>query len=155
MMRTPRFSGAIAMQIRAVALLVLIGLALPAPAPAQAPEDMTGTVLVTIKGILAPDEKTANDVGWGGISLGFTGDNVNTTRWLGVVHASTFGGDSFAAKTAVFKSHYTPSLFIVGPPGLVKQLLAIPNGSRVHLEGAIELGSRNMMLDLVRPLPGN
>lgn len=142
------------MRIRALALLLLAaGLVLPARAPGQA-SDLTGTTLVSIKGTFTPDEKTADDVGWGGISLGFTGDNVNTTRWLGVVHATAFGGDTFDAKTAVFKSHNTPSLRVVGPPNLVKQLLAIPNGSRVQLEGAVELGSRNFMLDLVRPLPG-
>ena len=137
---------------RRFSLLGLAVLLLPAIASAQAP-DLTGTTLVSMKGTLVADEKAANEVGWGGISLGFTGADVSKTRWLGVVHATAFGGDTFDAKTAVFQSHYNPSLIVVGPPALVKQLQAIPNGTRVQLEGAVELGSRNIMLDLVRKLP--
>ncbi len=148
-MRAP----AIVMRRHALSLLLVGGLLLPALVRAQGP-DFTGTILVTIKGTLAPDEKTANDVGWGAISLGFTGGNDSKTRWLGVVHATTFGGDSFDARTAVFQSHYNPSLIVAGPPALAKQLLAIPDGARVQLEGAVEMGSRNIMLDLVRQLPG-
>jgi hypothetical protein len=140
------------MRTRILCLLVLAGLVVPALSLAQAP-DFTGTVLVSIKGTLEPDEKTANDVGWGGISLGFTGGDVSKTRWLGVVHATTFAGDSFEAKTAVFNAHYNPTLIVAGPPKLVTQLLAIPDGARVKLQGAVELGSRNIMLDQVRQLP--
>jgi hypothetical protein len=145
-------TGALVMRIRATAVFLVVGLLLPAVAAAQAP-DFTGTTLVSMKGTLAPDEKTANDAGWGGISFGFTGDNAGTTRWFGVVHATAFGGDSFDAKTAVFKAHYNPTLYVAGPPELAKQLLALPDGTRVQLEGAVELGSRNIMLDLVKPLP--
>lgn len=152
-MRTPGQAGPMAMRIRPIPFFLLAGLLLPAVAVAQAP-DLTGTTLVSMKGTLAPDEKTADDVGWGGISLGFTGDNAGKTRWFGVVHATAFGGDTFDAKTAVFKAHYNPTLYVVGPPELVKQLLALPDGTRVQLEGAVELGSRNIMLDLVKPLPG-
>jgi hypothetical protein len=133
-------------------ILALAMLLLPAIARAQAP-DMTGTTLVSIKGTLVADEKTADDVGWGGISLGFTGSDASKTRWLGVVHATAFGGDSFDAKTAVFQAHYNPTLIVAGPPELAKQLQAMPNGTRVQLEGAVLLGSRNIMLDLVRKLP--
>jgi hypothetical protein len=134
--------------------LLFAGLLLPALAAAQGGPDMTGTAVVSIKGILAPDEKTADEAGWGGISLGFTGSDSSKTRWLGVVHATTFGGDSFDAKTAVFAAHYNPTLIVAGPPELAKKLLSIPDGARVHLEGAIPLGSRNILLDLVQQLPG-
>jgi len=145
-------TGEIVMRIGAFSLVLLAGLALSAAALAQAP-DLTGTTLVSMKGTLVADEKTANDEGWGGISFGFTGDNAGTTRWFGVVHATAFGGDTFDAKTAVFAAHYNPTLYVAGPPNLVKQLLALPNGTRVQLEGAVMLGSRNIMLDLVKPLP--
>jgi hypothetical protein len=134
-----------------MSFILLAGM-LPAVALAQAP-DLTGTTLVSMKGTLVADQKTADDVGWGGISFGFTGDAANKTRWFGVVHATAFGGDTFDAKTAVFGAHYNPTLYLVGPPELVKQVLALPDGTRVQLEGAVELGSRNMMLDLVRKLP--
>jgi hypothetical protein len=140
------------MRTRALAFLAFAGLTLPALALAQAP-DLTGTTLVTMKGTLAPDEKTANDVGWGGISFGFTGDAASKTRWFGVVHASVFGGDTFDAKSAVFRAHYNPTLIVAGPPALAQQLLALPDGTRVQIEGAVMLGSRNILLDLVKALP--
>ncbi len=140
------------MRTRALAFLALAGLLLPALALAQAP-DLTGTTLVTMKGTLVADQKTAQDVGWGGISFGFTGDAAAKTRWFGVVHASLFGGDTFDAKSAVFRAHYNPTLIVAGPPALAKQLLALPDGTRVQIEGAVELGSRNILLDLVKPLP--
>ena len=151
---TAMYAASIAMRTRVLFLLLVAGLLVPALVRAQVP-DLTGTALVTIKGILAPDEKTANDVGWGGISLGFTGSDASKTRWLGVVHANTFGGDSFEAKSAIFAAHYNPTLIVAGPPELAKQLLALPDGARVHLEGAIPLGSRNILLDVVRQLPGS
>jgi hypothetical protein len=153
-MRTPgqRHPGAIAMRTRAFTLLVLAGVLLPALALGQ-PPDLTGSVVISMRGTLAPDESTANNMGWGGISFGFTGDNAGKTRWFGVVHATTLGGNSFDAKSAVFRAHYNPTLIVAGPPALAKQLLALPDGTRVQLEGVVELGgSRNILLDLVKPL---
>src|SRR4030095_8813589 len=98
-MRTRGQAGPIAMRIRPIPFFLLAGLLLPAVAVAQAP-DLTGTTLVSMKGTLAPDEKTADDVGWGGISLGFTGDNAGKTRWFGVVHATAVGGGTLDTQTA-------------------------------------------------------
>jgi hypothetical protein len=134
-------------------LALFVALLLPVGARAQMGDDFTGVVGVKIKGTLAKDEAMANDVGWGAISLGFTGDNAGKIRWLGVVHASTFDGNSFVAKSAVFRAHITPTLTIAGPPELAKQLFNLPDGTRVHFEGAIERRSHTMLLDLVRPLP--
>jgi hypothetical protein len=134
-------------------LALLAALLLPVGAGAQMGSDFTGVVGVKIKGTLVKDEATANDVGWGGISLGFTGDNAGKIRWLGVVHATTFDGDTFAAKSAVFRAHMVPALTVAGPPDLAKQLFNMPDGSRVHIEGAVERRSHTILLDLVQPLP--
>jgi hypothetical protein len=134
-------------------LALLVALLLPIAARAQMGGDFTGVVGVKIKGTLVKDEATANDVGWGGISLGFTGDNAGKIRWLGVVHATTFDGNTFAAKSAVFRAHITPTLTVAGPPDLAKQLFNLPDGTRVHFEGAIERRSHTILLDVVQPLP--
>jgi hypothetical protein len=111
-----------------------------------------GTVVVSMEGTLVPDRRAADDVGWGGISFGFTGTDATTLRWFGVVHASLFGGNTFDAKSAVFRSHYVPSLRVVGPPKLARKLAALPNGTRVEVRGVIDLRSRNILLDLVHRL---
>jgi hypothetical protein len=49
-----------------------------------------------------------------------------------------FDGDGFAAKSAVFRAH------IAGPPDLPKKLFDLPEGTRVHVEGAIERRSHNL-----------
>lgn len=139
----------------ATGLALLAALLLPGGAGAQMGSNFTGVVGVKIKGTLVKDEATANDVGWGGISLGFTGDNAGKIRWLGVVHATTFDGDTFAAKSAVFRAHITPTLTVAGPPDLAKQLFNLPDGTRVHLEGAIERRSHTILLDVVQPLPAS
>src|SRR5262249_8125733 len=101
---------------------LLVALLLPAMAAAQESTDLTGTVVFTMKGSFAKDEAAANDVGWGGISIGFTGDNAGKVRWFGVVHASLFGGNTFGAKSAIFRAHEVPALTVAGPPELAKQL---------------------------------
>jgi hypothetical protein len=138
-----------------IPLLLVTLAALAMPGSSRAQSEPTGTALVTIKGTLVKDQAAANEVGWGGISFGFTGDNANTTRWFGVVHATVFGTDSFDAKTAIFKAHYDPTLIVAGPPELAKQLIGLPDGTRVQIEGAVLRGSRNMLLSFVKPLPAN
>ena len=134
-------------------LLLLAALLSPATAGAQGPTNLTGLAVVSMKGTLAADEKTANETGWGGISFGFTGAAAGTIRWFGVVHASLFGGNTFDAKSAVFRAHMVPSLIVAGPPELAKQLRELPDGTRVQIDGAIDRRSSNILLDLVKPLP--
>jgi len=136
-------------------LALLAALLLPIGAGAQIGNDFTGVVGVNIKGTLVKDEATANDVGWGGISLGFTGANAGKLRWLGVVHATTFDGNSFAAKSAVFRAHENPTLTVAGPPDLAQKLFNLPDGTKVHIGGAIERRSHTILLDVVQPLPAS
>ena len=117
---------------------------------AWSPADL-GTV-ISMKGTLVRDKRAADAVGWGGISFGFTGDNVRTLRWFGVVHASLFGGNTFDAKSAVFRAHNVPALTVVGPPELARKLVALPDGAKVQIEGVIDRRSRTMLLDVVQPL---
>jgi hypothetical protein len=134
--------------------LVLLAALLPAAATAQGPFDLTGTTIVSLKGTLTGSRETAKETGYEGISLGFTGQQADKVRWFGVAYASLFGGNTFDAKSMIYRgAHYTPTVRIVGPPELVNQLRELPDGTRVAIEGALEARSRNLLVDMVKPLP--
>lgn len=144
-------TGTLAALARLATLAML--LLLPAPLRAQEVYDL-GSVVWRMRGTLAANEQSANDIGYDGVSIGFTGQADTKVRWLGVVHAEIFGGDTFDAQSYVDRvSHYNPTFRVVGPPGLASQLLALPDGSRVALEGVLDPRARTLMLDAVKPLP--
>jgi hypothetical protein len=127
-------------------------LLLPAVLRGQGVSDL-GPVVWRMRGTLVADKQAANDIGWTGVSIGFTGQKDNKVRWLGAVHAEIFGGDTFDAWSYVDKvAHYTPTFTVAGPPDLASQLLALPDGSRVALEGMLDRGARTLLLDAVKPL---
>lgn len=141
----------------ALARLAALAALLLLPASLRAQEVMNlGSVVWRMRGTLVADQKTANDTGWTGVSLGFTGDAAAKTRWFGAVHAETFGGDTYDAWSYVNNvSHYNPTFIIAGPPELAAKLLAMPNGTRVALEGVLDPRARNLMLDVVKQLPAS
>lgn len=137
---------------RFAALAVL--LLLPASVRAQGAVMDLGAAVWRMRGTLVADQKTANADGAAGVTLGFTGQADTKTRWLGVVHAELFGGDTFDAWSYVNNvSHYTPTFTVVGPPELAAKLLGLKNGTRVALEGVLDPRARNLMLDAVKELP--
>jgi len=126
---------------------------LVSPVAARA-QDLTGSVVLDMKGTVAADKAAASETGWQAITFGFTGLEDNTVRWFGVVHASLFDGDTFDARTIInAASHYDPTVTIVGPPELAKKLHDLPNGTRVSLGGVLVPSTRNMMLGVVKALP--
>lgn len=143
-MSAPRRTACVAAALAALLAVASRGMA-------RSPGDL-GTVVISMKGTLVRDKRAADAVGWGGISFGFTGDDVRTLRWFGVVHASLFGGNTFDAKSAVFRAHNVPALTVVGPPELARKLVALPDGAKVQIEGVIDRRSRTMLLDVVQPL---
>ena len=112
--------------------------------------------LFTIEGILAPDQPTANKIGYDPLSIGFQGSNAGTTRWLGVVAARSLDGDSFQGKemveTLLPKS---PNVLVDGPKEIVSKLLAAPNGSKLVMQGMLIPESRIWMLSSVKLLSAN
>jgi hypothetical protein len=148
MRRRPVFAAVT--RLAALAALLLL------PAALRAQEILNlGSVVWRMRGTLVADQKTANEMGWTGVSLGFTGDAASRTRWFGAVHAETFGGDTYDAWSYVNDvSHYEPTFIIAGPPELAAKLLAMPSGTRVALEGVLDPRARNLMLDVVKQLPG-
>ena len=140
--------------IHAARLTFLAALLLLPIAPRAQEVFDQGSVVWSMRGTLVANKQAANDSGWTGISIGFTGQPDNKVRWMGAVHASIFGGDTFDAWSYINKvSHYEPTFLVVGPPDLAKKLLALPDGSRVALEGVLDVRSRNLLLDAVKPLP--
>src|SRR5262249_5034626 len=128
--------------------------ALLVSAVATRAQDLTGSVVLDMKGTVAADKAAASEAGWQAITFGFTGLEDNTVRWFGVVHASLFDGDTFDARTIInAASHYDPTVTIVGPPELAKKLHDLPNGTRVSLGGVLVPSTRNMMLGVVKALP--
>ena len=143
--------GCLAACAAALAALLLLS---PARGRAQEAPDLTGSVTIDLKGTLAADKAAASEAGWQAITFGFTGQSDNSPRWFGVVHASLFDGDTFDARSVILRaSHYDPTLVIVGPPELAKKLHDLPNGTRVSLGGVLVTSTRNVMLDIVKPLP--
>ena len=137
-----------------VTLARLAALATVLLLPAALRGQGVNSVVWRMRGTLVADKQSANDVGWTGVSIGFTGQADNKVRWLGAVHAEIFGGDTFDAWSYVNKvAHYTPTFTVAGPPDLASQLLALPDGSRVALEGVLDPGARILLLDAVKPLP--
>jgi hypothetical protein len=135
------------------ATLALCVLLLPVAASSQPPIDVTGVAVISMTGTLVADRRTAQDIGWGGISFGFTGEGVGTTRWFGVAHAELFGGNTFDAKSAIFRVHKVPALIVAGPPDLARQLRELPDSTSVQITGAIDRRTRAMLLATVKPLP--
>ena len=137
-----------------IACAAALAALLVSPVATRAQDLTTGSVVLDMKGTLAPDKAAASEAGWQAITFGFTGLEDNTVRWFGVVHASLFDGDTFDARTIInAASHYDPTVTIVGPPELAKKLHDLPNGTRVSLGGVLVPSTRNMMLGVVKALP--
>lgn len=131
---------------------VAVLLLLPGALRAQEIYDL-GSVVWRMRGTLVADRKTANGMGWTGVTIGFTGAAAGSSRWFGAVHAELFGGDTFDAWNYVNNvSHYNPTFTVVGPPTLASQLQSLPNGTRVALEGVLDPRARTLLLDVVQPL---
>jgi hypothetical protein len=77
------------------------------------------------------------------------GDDKAPERWLGVTESLW---RQLRREVAVFRAHIVPTLTIAGPPDLAKKLFDLPEGTRVHVEGAIERRSHTFLLGVVNPV---
>jgi hypothetical protein len=122
-------------------LSVLAILVLPAAMRAQV--DIAGTQhVLTIHGTIAADEKGAQKIGYDAVSIGFVGAPPDAVRWLGVVSAFAYDGD-------------TPNLLAAGKSDLVTKLRNAPTGSRVVVNGIIDQTARMFYLGSVRVTPAS
>jgi hypothetical protein len=108
--------------------------------------------LFTVEGILAPDQATADKVGYDPVSIGFEGGG--TTRWLGVVGARSLQGDSFQGHEMIDSLlPNKPTFLVTGPSEVVSKLGKAPDGSRIVAQGMLTPLTRNWVLDKVDILP--
>jgi hypothetical protein len=127
-------------------VVVLLGASVQAQVSPGQPQ------LFTIEGIVAPDQPTANKIGYDPLEIGFL--NGNATKWLGVVAARSLDGDSFQGKEMIESLlPKSPNVLVDGPKDLVAQLQNAPNGARIVVEGMLIPTSRNWMISMVKTLP--
>jgi hypothetical protein len=135
----------VARSIAAAVVLGLVGTAHGQVSPGQ-PQ------LFTVEGILAPDQATADKVGYDPVSIGFEGGR--TTRWLGVVGARSLQGDSFQGHEMIDSLlPNKPTFLVSGPSEIVSKLGKAPDGSRIVVHGMLTPLTRNWVLDKVDVLP--
>ena len=133
---------------RSIAAAVLLGLVATAHGQVSPGQPQ----LFTVEGILAPDQATADRVGYDPVSIGFEGGT--GLRWMGVVAARSLQGDSFQGKEMIDSLlPNKPTFLVMGPSEIVSRLGKAPDGSRVVLQGMLTPLSRNWMLDKVDVLP--
>ena len=136
----------------AIAALALGVVVLWGTTAAQAQWSPGQPQLFTIEGIVAPDQATANKVGYDPLSIGFQGSDKQV--WLGVLGARSLDGDSFQGREVVETlMPQSPNLLADGPKDLVAQLQGAPNGTRVVVQGMLIPATRNYMISSVKTLP--
>ena len=150
---------------------VLLVLAILGVIPVSAQTFRGGTKPHVLQGKLAKDQRGAQQSGWFAVSIGTLGKPDTPVRWVGVTAFNTWDDDQGALarrgacrdlrrrhlRRVVVRpnkvAHYTPTFTVAGPPDLASQLLALPGGSRVALEGVLDPRARILLLDAVKPLP--
>lgn len=140
---------------KALGLIALTStLVLPVLARAQGTGPNAEVQLLTVLGQVVADEKTAEKVGFDDLSIGFSTGPENKLVWLAVVKAEGWDGDGFRGKALLDRvDGYTPNLTAAGKPDLVGKLQQMPVGSRVSIDGIVDLGPRTYLLGSVRVLP--
>jgi hypothetical protein len=135
--------------IRSLGLVVMLCL----PVVARGQMSVGQPQLFTIEAILAPDQATADKVGYDPLSIGFQGASDAGVRWIGVVAARSLDGDSFQGKQVVENLlGNSPNLLVDSSAEIISKLRAAKNGSRIVLQGILSPPTRIYMLDKVEVL---
>jgi hypothetical protein len=81
-------------------------------------------------------------------SFTFLGHGRDADRWLGVTEARTVGGDVPADGKDVLDAvaPFTPNFVASGDRAQVDELLALPSGTAIRIEGLVDRGSRTFLL---------
>jgi len=129
---------------------ILVVALLAAIASAQHPPTVTvhRSTLLQLDGAFVESREAARRRSGEGVSMGFG----KTVRWFAVDEARTVGGDPTPSGRDVLNAlaPLQPNLLILGPPALREQLSAIPDGTRVRLEGLVDRGARTCLLREVK-----
>jgi hypothetical protein len=135
-------------------LLTVVVLAAPLATPltGQAQNWMDDSQMFIIQGTVVDSERTAGELGYDSFSLSFQGKPDAKTRWLAVVGANTWNGDSFDAKN-VLDDIVPPNLVIAGKQDVVDKIMTAPNNTKFRLEGMLLQGDGVFMVQSANVIP--
>jgi hypothetical protein len=125
---------------------------LVAPLAARAQNWMDDSQMFIIQGIVVDSERTAGEIGYDSFSLSFQGKPDLKTRWLAIVGANTWNGDSFAAKN-VLDDIIPPNLVIDGKPDIINKISSAANNTKFRLEGMLLQGDGVFMVQSANVIP--
>jgi hypothetical protein len=113
------------------------------------------TQFISVSGQVAADRKSAQAIGYSAISIAFTGESPDKLVWVGVVRAESWNDDAFAGRDmlALIAGH-TPTMLASGNAATLAKLRQAAVGSRIHVEGMLEVDSRNILVGGVQVTPG-
>lgn len=128
------------------AVLVLgsmASLATELPSPRLGP-----ALLLRLDGVLTTDRAVAETAGFTVASFAFLGHGKDADRLIGVTEARTVGGDVPADGVNVLDAvaPFTPNFLASGAPAMVKDLLDLPSGTAIRIEGLVDRGSRTFLI---------
>jgi len=131
-------------------LVLLASVIAPLQASAQTWE--ADSQVFIIQGIIVDSERAAGELGYDQFSLSYTGDPKAKVRWLAIVGADTWNGDSFDAKNAL-DNIVPPNLILAGKPDVLKVVETAPDNTKLRLEGMLLQGSGNYLLQSAQIVP--
>jgi hypothetical protein len=136
------------------ALLGLLMITLSLSQVARAQVELGEQPMLTVSGQVSKDQKTATQVGYSVVSLGFTGQPPDKVVWIGVVKAESWDGDESAGRDMIAAVQgYTPSLLLAGKPALVTKIQQAPVGSRIVIGGILQQDARLFSIGVVKVTP--
>ncbi len=127
----------------ALVLVSIAALATELPSPKLGP-----ALLLRLDGVLTTDRAVANTAGFTVASFAFLGHGKDADRLIGVTEARTVGGDVPADGVDVLDAvaPFDPNFLASGAPALVTDLLAVPSGTAIRIEGLVDRGSRTFLI---------
>jgi hypothetical protein len=128
---------------------VVLVMAAMAAVATELPSPRLGpALLLRLDGVLTADHAVAEKVGFTVASFAFLGHGKDADRLIGVTEARTVGGDVPADGVDVLDAvaPFKPNFLASGAPALVKDLLALPDGTAIRIEGLVDRGSRTFLI---------
>jgi hypothetical protein len=138
---------------RATLALLVLAAAVAAHAAPPLGRRLGPPLILRLDGVVATSREEAARIGFTTASFGVLGDAASERIWLGVDDARTIGGDNAINGKDVLESvaGYEPSFMLTGAKALVAQARVLPVGTRVRLEGLVDLAPRTFLLHSVVP----
>lgn len=129
--------------LTATLLVTAIASATDIPAPRLGPP-----ILLRLDGVIGTDRTAAKAAGFTVTSFQFLQHGRDDDRVIGVNDARTVGGDVGVLGKDVLEAvaPFDPNFIATGPAPLVRDLLAVPSGTAIRIEGMVDRGSRTFLI---------